>query len=85
MAVQGTLAAFRPFLVSRLYKKLLAEFRADFPGRISGRFSRISGPKGRPSKLKPGTVRKQPKEVWVQEVARQAPGGCLVSIVCIFP
>ena len=49
---------------------------------------RLSPPRGVQwlvRELKPGTVRKQPKEVWVQEVSRQAPGGGLVSIVCIFP
>ena len=36
-------------------------------------------------KLQPSTMRKQPKEVWVQEVTRQAPGSCLVGIMRVFP
>ena len=55
---------------------------------VEGEASRLFAPRGVQGlfrELKPGTVRKQPKEVWVQEVARQASGGCLVSVVCIFP
>ena len=32
-----------------------------------------------------GTMRKQPEEVRVQEVTRQAPGGSLIGIVRVFP
>ena len=55
---------------------------------VEGEASRLSPPTGVQElfkELKAGTVRKQPKEVWMQEVARQAPVGCLVRVVCVFP
>ena len=56
--------------------------------QVEGEAPSLSPPRGVQwlfGELRPGTVRKQPKKVWVQEVARHAPGGCLVSIVCVFP
>ena len=35
--------------------------------------------------LKPGTMREHLEEVWVQEVASQAPGCCLVGVMCSLP
>ena len=43
------------------------------------------GMQGLQRKLEPGTVRKQPKELGIKEIASQAPGGGLVSVMCIFP
>ena len=50
--------------------------------------SRLSPPRGMQGlrrELESGTVRQQPKELRIKEVASQAPGGGLVSVMCIFP
>ena len=55
---------------------------------VEGEASSLSPPRGMQwlqRKLEPGTVRKQPKELRIKEIASQAPGGSLVSITCVFP
>ena len=55
---------------------------------MEGEASRLPPPRGVQGlrrELEPGTVRKQLEELRIKEVARQAPGGSLVSVVCILP